>query len=275
MPLDNEAKSRILELVSQRPQSIQELAVGIGVSWKTADRYVEALCENEGVIGVHTFRKGTQGALKVVFPTVSSAARSTSQEWILRRLESGKRKDDFSPLDIFQYVSPERKRVRVIEYPADPKIVFSEFIAPLSSAQEQVLVFSGNLSWVGGKKGREAQEVLGELLDRGVAVKILSRVEIPSLRNLDAVYRLAGAAHAQQLEIRHMEQPLRGFVIDDARVLLRETKRPESYRPGELDAAFSAVYEWSDPKWVSFTEKVFWQYWQNGFDAKKRLSNLQ
>ncbi|MDO8625282.1 MAG: hypothetical protein Q7R47_04320 [Candidatus Diapherotrites archaeon] len=266
------AKTTIIERVQQRPHTVSELSVALGVSWKTADRYVDTLCREEGLIGAHTFRSGTRGALKIVFWNAPSTGRSVTHDRIFRSLESGKRKEDFSPLDIFQYVSVDYKKLDLLTDSHTSSELFARFIEPISKAQNQVLVFSGNLSWLAADE--KASGIIKELFHRKVRVKILSRVEIPSMRNLETAYRIAGAGNDGLLEIRHMEQPLRGFVIDDSRVLLRETKEPGSYKPGELEGPMTVVYALWEPKWVAFCQKIFWQYWKDGFDAQKRLQNL-
>ena len=116
--LDKATIKRINEFVHQKPRATDEIAKLLDVNWRTADKYVHNISENEGTIAVRTFREGTRGALKIVFwKTAEQLAASEVQEYLLRQIESGRRKDDFSPSEIFQFVDKNKgKVVKLMEH---------------------------------------------------------------------------------------------------------------------------------------------------------------
>ncbi len=277
MVLDSAMEAQILNLVRQRPRTMNELAIELDVSWKTADRYVETLAQKDSSLCVHTFRQGTRGALKIVYWNQSEVAESDLQSQLFKRLEIGKRKEDFSPLDIFQFADPERKRLTLHEEAGtEREALFSRLIKPLETAKEKVYAFSGNISWINatGPNGERARDVIRSALDRSVDFKVIARVEIPSIRNIEALMSLQSLSHKPRLEIRHLEQPLRGFLIDDARLILKESKSPLQYKPGELEKGITIFYELWDKPWVAWASRVFSHSWQHSFDAKKRIESL-
>ena len=65
--LDNQIIKKVNDFVYSKPRSINEVAQHIGKNWRTADRYVEQISEEDGSISAKIFRGGTRGALKIVF----------------------------------------------------------------------------------------------------------------------------------------------------------------------------------------------------------------
>ena len=67
-----------------------------------------------------------------------------------------------------------------------------------------------------------------------VNVKILCRVDIASIKNIKRILEINNLSGFDAIEIKHIEQPLRGIVIDDKIARLREEKRKQDYKEGEL-----------------------------------------
>ena len=65
--LTEEIKNKILEFVALKPRSIDEIAKHIGKNWRTANSHVEKIARETGLIATRVFRKGTKGALKIVY----------------------------------------------------------------------------------------------------------------------------------------------------------------------------------------------------------------
>src|ERR1041385_7337924 len=103
--LTKEMEKKILQYVYAQPRSMQEIARHISKNWRTANSYVEKIMSESGALATKSFREGTRGALKIVYwNTVEKINHSEFQERLFKRIENGRRKQDFSPLDIYNYV---------------------------------------------------------------------------------------------------------------------------------------------------------------------------
>ncbi|MEM5773273.1 MAG: hypothetical protein QXL86_03585, partial [Candidatus Aenigmatarchaeota archaeon] len=220
--LKEEVIQKINEFVAKQPRSIQEIAELLNCSWITADRYVEFISKKYGAISVKVFRKGTRGALKIVYPTPFQALNtSIAQQSLFDRIMVGRRKEDFKPFEIFLYA--KKKKFIVEKKKHENEAVEIDIVKHLSLAENQLLIFSGNLSFINiVDKGKKVLDVLKDLASKGVIIKILARVEIPSIENISKVLAINKALGKNLIEIRHSEQPLRGEIIDNKLVRLRE-----------------------------------------------------
>jgi phosphatidylserine/phosphatidylglycerophosphate/cardiolipin synthase-like enzyme len=275
--LDAKITKKITDLVHAKPRTIDEIAKAIGKNWRTADRYIERISEETGTIAVRTFREGSRGALKIVYLNNTEKISSTEfQERLLHRILAGKTKDDFSPFDIYQYVDAEHRSAFMERQPEDSVDVDQDFISMFSAAQEQVMIFSGNLSWanVTCKKVRVI-DALKELAKRGVPVKIITRVDIASLKNLAKVQQINEDLGREAIEIRHAAQPLRCLIIDNKHARLKEIKRPELYKKGELCEKTHIFYNIYDEEWVEWLQKVFWKMFGSAIPAARRLETIE
>ncbi len=277
MVLDKATVEKIKDAVKSRPRTINEIADILGTSWKTADRHVSAIFAEDGSIASHTFRQGTRGALKIVYWLSAEQPFSEAQKIIFERLVQGKKKEDFSPLDIFQFADREKRKISFFDSgEGEQEIVFRNFVKILGKAEESVSCFSGNISWINSAYGREkAVDLVQGLAESGVKFKILARVELPSIKNLETLFTINRKIGDDAILLMHCEQPLRGFIIDGKIVLLKESKAPEYYKKGELEKKTVIFYQISDKKWVDWAQNVFRQFWQNSFDAQKRLESLK
>ena len=137
--MDKADIKKIEEFVRKKPRTMQEIAELIGKSWVTTDRLIEKISKEEGSIDVRTFRGGTRGALKIVYSVVNSVHATQIQERLLKIIENGRNKEDFSPFDIYQFAEKRQSLV------ASEAVRFEKL---LGEAQQQILFFSGNLSWL-------------------------------------------------------------------------------------------------------------------------------
>jgi hypothetical protein len=264
-------------MVHAKPRTIDEIAKALGKNWRTADSYVEKISEETGTISVRTFREGSRGALKIVYFNNTEHISSTEfQERILHNILSGKKKEDFSPFDIYQYVDTKRRSAFMERQAEDQIDVDQDFTTMFRTAQENVMIFSGNLSWANVTCRKvKAVDALKELAKRGVPVKIITRVDIASLKNLAKVQEINEELGREAIEIRHAEQPLRCLIIDNKHARLKEIKRPELYKKGELCEKTHIFYDIYDQEWVEWLQKVFWKMFSSAIPASRRLETIQ
>ncbi|HSU72495.1 MAG TPA: hypothetical protein VLJ21_01450, partial [Candidatus Binatia bacterium] len=103
--LDKDTEKKILDFVYPQPRSVQEIAHVIDKNWRTADAYIEKIAKETGQISARIFRGGTRGALKIVFWSNKERISSTEfQERLFKRIELGRKKEDFSPFELYAYV---------------------------------------------------------------------------------------------------------------------------------------------------------------------------
>src|SRR3989338_758375 len=257
--LEKKTQNKILELVRAEPKTVQDIAVALQKNWRTADRYIEQISLETGMIKSKIFRQGTRAALKVVYWNALEPGKGSAyQERLLQQILHHKRKEDFSAFDIYQFV-PERSR----------EIVFSQkeitHYNLLQESVQQVLLFSGNLSLLQKKE----LEILEELAKKRVPIKILTRVDVVSQEKVSALLKLNLRVGWDAFQIRHCEQPIRAFLIDDRMVIMKESLSPEQHR--ELKEKMYLYYILKDSEWISWLQKSFWQLWDQSIDAKLRL----
>ena len=106
-----------------------------------------------------------------------------------------------------------------------------------------------------------------------IPIRILTRVDIVSRKKVSSLLELNTRLGWDAFQIRHCEQPIRAFLIDEQRVIMKETLSPEQHR--ELEEKVYMYYILQDPEWVSWLAKVFWQLWNQSIDAQTRLKALQ
>ncbi|GIU69952.1 MAG: hypothetical protein KatS3mg002_1188 [Candidatus Woesearchaeota archaeon] len=147
--LDTQTTKKIIDFVYIKPRSIQEIAQHIQKNWRTADAYVDKIIKEQGLLATRVFREGTRGALKIVFwNNIEKIHSSEFQERLFKRIENAKRKNDFSPFDIYQYVSEDKRYAFLEEQTEDTITPKQNLVGALRSAERQLMIFSGNLSWV-------------------------------------------------------------------------------------------------------------------------------
>jgi hypothetical protein len=268
--LEKQIVNKVLDFIRVKPRTIQEVSIHIEKNWRTAERYTETITQETGLIATRTFREGTRGALKIVYWNAIDLAKSSAyQERLFERIVQGTRKEDFSPFDIYQFV-PDSRRAAYLEKTEFSKHEDIKFDKLIAKAQHQVLFFSGNLSWM--ELGPNMEHTLEQLAKRGVSVKVLTKVDITSQDNTQAMLHLNQRFGRDIVEIRHCEQPLRAIVVDDEFISIKEVLTPELNR--ELKEKHFVFYLIHDPEWITWLQRVFWHLWGQSVDARKRLDTL-
>ena len=261
--LDKTIVTKIVDAVRSQPKTIQELSQQLGKNWRTADRYVEQISLETGLIKTKIFRAGTRGALKIVYWNALEPGRGSAyQERLLQHILHHTRKEDFSPFDIYQFVSPKARDVSL----SKKEITHYE---ALEQSTQSLLFFSGNLSLLQKKE----VDILEQLAKKRIPIRILTRVDIVSRKKVSSLLELNTRLGWDAFQIRHCEQPIRAFLIDEQKAILKETLSPEQHR--ELQEKVYMYYTLKDMEWVSWLAKVFWQLWNQSIDAQTRLGALQ
>jgi hypothetical protein len=281
MALESETIKKICDFVKIKPRAIQEVAELIKKNWRTAERYVEKIEQETGCISTRVFREGTRGALKIVYWNAIEDIHSTSfQEELLDAITQGKRKQDFSPFDIYQYVPDKKKKAYVEDISKiDPDIEISEeqdLIGFLRQASRQVLILSGNLSWINSHQGEiNILNILRELIKRNISIKVIARVSMIGAENVKKLLAMNKEPGRDMVEVRHRYQPLRAIIVDNKAVKLREIRDPAYYRAGELKKKIEVFYDIYDKDWIEWLQKIFWKMFSNAMPAEKRIKEIE
>lgn len=276
--LDKAAVKQINELVYAKPRTIQEISQSLDVNWRTADKYVEKIAADEGTVSCRTFREGTRGALKIVFwNNLEKLAASEVQEHLLKQIEAGRTKDDFSPSEIFQFVDKNKgKIVRLREHEYNSYKNLKNFLDCIKGAKQQILFFSGNLTWSKMQNhDKEIVETLEKLAQKKVISKILTRVELAGIESLKNILAVNSRVGYDAIEVRHRYQPLRCTIIDDKVAVFKEVLEPEKYAPKELKEKIYLLYYIYDKDWIEWLQKVFWHLYRPAVSVKRRLDMMK
>jgi len=281
MVLDDAITRKICSFVKIKPRSVDEIAKHIDKNWRTTERYVQIIEKETGCISTKIFREGTRGALKIVFWNAIEDIHSLGfQEELLEEIMGLKDKVDFSPFDIFQYIDKNKKRVYIEnDKKVDPELEISEkrdLIGMLRKAAKQLIIFSGNLSFINSKQGdTKIIEILRELAKKGVSIKIIARVSLIGSENIVKLLAINKELGKEAIEIRHRYQPLRMMIIDNKIAMMREVKYPEYYTQGELKNKIAVLYDIYDKDWIEWLQKVFWKMFSAAMPAEKRLQEMK
>ncbi len=275
--LTSEIIRQVHDAVHAKPRTILEIAQMLGINWRTADSYIQRIAREQGTIAVRTFRGGTRGALKIVYWNAAERLHANVvQEELFRKISSGRGKGDFSPFDIFQHLAEEKRSAFMEQDEGGEQLLKHDFASLLRSAREQLLFFSGNLSWTALRQGDTAMlGLLEELAKQGISIKILSRIELPGISNIMSVEAINHHLGRDAIEIRHVQQPLRGLLIDSSLARLKEVKEPADFKAGELDKKFFIFYNLYETEWVEWLKKVFWSFFRTAVPYRKRIADLQ
>ncbi len=273
--LDSATVKKICDFIYIKPRSIQEIAFHINKNWRTADSYVEKISKEQGVLQVRTFREGTRGALKIVFwQNIEKIHSSDFQERLFKKIEAGKNKNDFSPFDIYQYVD-EKKRYSFLEEQEEYSITEKQnLVGALRTAEKQVLIFSGNLSWVNAVQGRrKIIDIFEELAERNVSIKILCKVDMESINKIEKILEINYKLKKEMIEIRHSEQPLRAFIVDNKLARFKESRHIE--KKNEIKKKLYIFYEIKDEEWIEWMHKVFFNLFRTSIKGDKRIKDIK
>lgn len=274
MVLDKETREEIKDFIRKKPRTVQEVAQKVGRSWRTADRYLEKMESEEGYIARRTFRKGTRGALKIAYwNNINSFSTSKVQEQLLRKIETGREKDDFSPFDIYQCAEDGERKAFMEKQSEENVEAKHDIFTLLRQAQNQIIFFSGDLSWVNlTHRGERSLEVFRELSEDGINLFFLGRVDTGSMKNAEKMFDFKKSLKEDNIQIRHSEQPLRAFIVDDKLVQLKEMRKENGKKTDDRNYLF---YEIRDKEWVEWLKKVFWKLYRGSMPGEKRIKDLR
>lgn len=276
MVLDRATEEQIKEFVLQKPRIIQEVARHINKTWRTADSYVEKISKETGSIATRTLRGGTRGAIKIAYWAGQVAQTSNqTQTRLLSKIKHGTEIIDFSPFDIYQYIDPEKRSSFIEEQSDNPGIIRQDLFGTIKKAERQILIFSGDFSWMNLKQGKEKfPDLLRKLVQKGISVKVLTKVDIATMKNVQHALEINNEIGRDLIEIRHCEQPLRSVIVDDKIVKFKEMKNIEDFSK-KLKKRTFIFYEIRDVDWIEWLKNVFFDLFSCSIDAKKRIENLK
>ena len=273
--LNKELIKKIEDFVSLKPRSTQEIAQHIGKNWRTADRYIDEIEKEFGTISTRTFRGGTRGALKIVYwASVEKAKSSTFQQHLEEQILRGRKKEDFSAFDIYQHIEESKKDLHIKTENSEEFGGLKELKELILSAKKQMLVYSGNLSFINFKdEETDIFSLIEEIVRNNIPIKVLSRVDLAGRDNVDKLLSLNLKYGKNLIEVRHREQPLRCLIIDNNYFNIKEIKEPTG-RSKELDKKVFIFYNIKDKEWTEWISKLFWKMFSSSVDAEKRLNEL-
>lgn len=275
MVLRNEEIRKVEDFIAKKPRSIQEIAEFLDISWRTADRYIQQIEADFGTVETRVFREGTRGALKIVFLAgIEKISNSAFQQELEKEITEAKRKEDFSAFDIFQHVADKNKKAMIKKAPSEDLTDLKELAEQLKQAKKQVLLFSGNLSFINLKnKDYDFLRILDELIQKRISIKVLCRVDIAGKDNIERALALNFKHGRELIEIRHKEHPIRAAIIDNSFFRIKEIKEPTG-KEQELDKKVFIFYTIKDKEWTEWLSRIFWKMFSQSIDAKKRLEEI-
>jgi len=274
--LDSKIVREIEDFVYIKPRSMQEIAKQIRKSWRTADRYINDIEKEYGTITTRIFREGTRGALKIVYwASIEKANSSVFQEKLAKEIEIFKNKEAFSAFDIYQHIDEKNKIASLEQSETEAKTNLKELETYLEKTKNQLLILSGNLSWINLKNNKtDIFNLIENLVKKKVSIKVLCRVDITSKLTIEKLLSLNFKYGTELIEIRHREQPLRALIIDNKILRLKEIKEPTG-RINELDKRIFIFYTLTDQGWTEWLSRIFWKLFSSSVDSKKRIEELE
>jgi len=266
---------KIESFVYSQPRSVDEIAKHISKNWRTADRYIQSIEKDYGTLSVKVFRGGSRGALKIVFwASVEKASHSVFQENLEHDILSGRKKEDFAGFDIFQHIPNENKKAHMEYSVANDFNDLEQFADVMRTAKKQLLIFSGNLSFSNLKNKKiDLYKIMEELVKKGISIKIICRIDMAGLENIERVLSLNFKYGKELVEIHHKEQPLRAVISDNKSMIIKEIKEPTG-KVHELNKRIFIFYSIKDREWCDWLSKIFWKMFSSSIDAKKRIEEM-
>jgi hypothetical protein len=273
MVLTIDLKRRLLEKISRSPCSIQELAFEFEKNWRTIDNYIGKLVD-EGLVCIKEFKKGSRVAFKIVFiqPEINFQI-SDIQKQILKKIESGQRSQNFSPLNIIQHIDENEFKAYFKSTQNLSDSTNFELANFLKQATQNILMFSGDLSWVNLKiKTGSLLDTIEDLARRKISIKIIARVDKNTQKIVDKLLNINYKLGYEMIEIHHEEHPLRCFVIDGKIARLKEPSF--SSEKGNLKKIGTYFYMVFNESWINWFERLFWSMFRTSIPASKRIKVL-
>jgi len=263
------------DFVYGKPRSVQEIAKHLNKNWRTADRYVEEIENEYGTIATKTFREGTRGALKIVYwASVEKLKGSVFQEILEEQIMKGISREDFSAFDIFQHINDDEKKVEVQEEASEEETELIELVNFLKETKKQLIIFSGNLSFINLKKNKtDIFLLLEELVKKGISIKVICRIDLVGRENIERLLSLNFKHGKELIEIRHRQQPLRAIISDNKIFRIKEIREPTG-RKNELNKKVFIFYTIKNRDWADWLSRIFWKMFSSSVDARKRIVEL-
>jgi len=210
----------------------------------------------------------------VYWASIEKASSTKYQEQLEKEIIRARNKEDFSAFDIYAAIPEKKKAVKVVYTSNEERLGISNLADLYANAQKQILIFSGNLSFINFKdKKRDMMSVLEELVKRKISIKMLCRVDIIGRENVEKLLSLNFRHGSQQIEIRHREQPLRASIVDQKLIHMKEIKEPTG-KIHELDKRIFIFYTLKHKQWTEWLTKIFWKLFSSSIDADIRLKEL-
>ena len=273
--LSTEEIKKIEDFVAKQPRSMQEIAEMLDMSWRTADRYIEQIKTDFGTLQTCVFREGTRGALKIVYKiSLQEISATNIQKQLEQEIFLVKNKSDFSVFDIYQHVKEDKKKLTIEEKANENETNLKELEKYIKETQKQLLMFSGNLSWINLKiNNKDFIKQIDEKIKEGVKVKVICDVDLSGKENIEALLALNFKYGKELVEIHHKKQPLRAIIFDDKICKLKEVKEPTG-KVKELNKRTYLFYTIKDKEWVTWLTKIFSKMFNETINSKKRLEEL-
>ncbi len=274
--LEQETIKKIESFVYSQPRTIDEISKHLDKNWRTAERYVLDIEKEFGTITTKIFRKGTRGALKIVYwASIEKVSHSVFQEMLEKDILSEKRTEDFSAFEIYQFISKNKKKASVELASDENKTDIEQLVSILRNTKNQLLIFSGNLSFINLKsKEYNIFHEIENAMKRGVNIKAVCIVDLVGKENVEKLLSLNFKYGKELVEIRHKQQPLRGMISDKQTIRFKEVKEPTG-KINELNKKKFIFYTINDKEWADWLSKIFWKMFSSSLDAKKRIDELK
>jgi hypothetical protein len=273
--LTKEFIREIQNFVASKPRSVQEIAQHIKKNWRTADRYIDQIIADYGTLATRTFREGTRGALKIVYwATPDKMSHSVFQEQLEKEILRARWKEDFSAFDIYQYIAKGKKSLSIQTDASEERVAFNQITKFYEKAEKQLLIFSGNLTFLNFRQGKKSVfDTLDGLVKKGITIKVLCRVDLNGKENIERLLSLNMKYGRNAVEVRHRFHPLRATIIDKQCFDIKEIKEPTG-RLRELDKRLFIFYNIREGEWVEWLTRIFWKLFNASIDAQIRLEQL-
>ncbi len=200
------------------------------------------------------------------------------QKRLERDLHKGVSKKDFSPFDIYQFIEGDNKEAFLEEQYEEGKTVAQDVVGLLLSAHKEVYIFAGKFSWSKlVRKGIKIIDVLEGLAKKGVKIRVVAGIHLHSMENIEKVLALNKKLPKENwIEVRHTFHSLRGIIIDDKIMRLKEVKNPSDFGNGNKKKKKTFIfYTIFDKVWISWLKRVFMDYFKAGDYAGARIRELK
>ena len=187
---------------------------------------------------------------------------------------SERKKEDFAGFDIFQHVQNDKKKAHIEYSTREDFSDLEQFSDVMRSTKKQLLIFSGNLSFSNLKnKDIDLFKMMEELVKKNISIKIICRIDMAGLENIERVLSLNFKYGKELIEIHHKEQPLRAVIADNRLMTIKEIKEPTG-KMHELNKRMFIFYNIKDKEWCEWLSRIFWKMFSSSIDANKRIEEM-